>query len=74
MRSAMTYIKQKHIDEISKNYGQGTWEKIKLYSNIFKHISFEGLKGAKNDAKLFQELKEKTALEQPMTDEEIKTL
>lgn len=56
-KNTQSYIKQKQIDEISKGYGQGTWDKIKMYSAVFKHIGVEGLKGAKTDLKAFQALK-----------------
>ena len=39
-RLANSYIKQKNIDQITKNYAEGNWEKIKMYAAIFKHIGF----------------------------------
>lgn len=54
------YVRKKDIDQICSGYtSNSTMDKIKMYTRMFAHIGKEGFKGAKDDFKVYMQLKNK---------------
>lgn len=52
-----SYVRQKEIDLICKDFGETKWQQIRMYTKMFTYIGKEGFAGAWRDLTIFKKLR-----------------